>query len=73
MEKRRTHPILDRSSPESTRTATGVKAVGHLSKSGIQNQDSTAEHSGQQTVKLLEQQPQKKKWMVTENKEVMMC
>ena len=69
----RTKPILDRSSPGSKRTVTGVKAAGHLSKSGIQNPDSTAEQPGQQNVKLLEEQPQKKKWMVTENKEIMMC
>ena len=67
MVRPRTHPILDRASPESTRTATGVKAAGHLSKSGIQNPDSTAEQPGQRNVKLLEEQPQKKKWMVTEN------
>ena len=51
----------------------GVKAAGHLSKSGIQNPDSTAEQPGQWNVKLLEEQPQKKTWTVTENKEVMMC
>ena len=67
------HPILDWSSPGSTRTATGVKAARHLSKSGIQNPDSTAEQPRQRNVKLLEEQPQKKKWTVTENKEVMMC
>ena len=67
------HPIPDRSLPGSTTTATGVKAAGHLSKSGIQNPDSTAEQPGQQNVKLLKEQPQKMKWMVTENKEVMMC
>ena len=39
----RTHPIPDWSSSGSTRTVTGVKAAGHLSKSGIQNPDSTAE------------------------------
>ena len=44
-----------------------------LSKSGIQNPDSTAEQPGQRNVKLREEQPQKKKWTVTENKEVMMC
>ena len=73
MVRMRTHPILDRSSPRSTRTVTGVKAAGHLSKSGIQNPDSTAEQPGQRNVKLLEEQPQKKKWTVIENKEVMMC
>ena len=73
MVRTRTHPIPDRSSPGSTRTATGVKAAGHLSKSGIQNPDSTAEQPGQRNVKLLKEQPQKKKWTVTENKEVMMC
>ena len=73
MVKMRTHPILDRALPGPTRTATGVKAAGHLLKSGIQNPDSTAEQPGQQNVKLLEEQPQKKKWTVTENKEVMMC
>ena len=71
MVRTRTHPILDQSSPGSTRTTTGVKAAGHLSKSGIQNPDSTAEQPGQQNVKLLEEKPQKK-WTVTENKEVMM-
>ena len=49
-------------------------AAGHPLKSGIQNPDSTGEQSGQWTVKLLEKQPQKKKkWTVTENKEVKMC
>ena len=67
------NPIPDQSSPGSTRTATGVKAAGHLSKSGIQNPDFTAEQPGQRNVKLLEEQTQKKKWTVTENKEVMMC
>ena len=70
MVRTRTHPIPDRSSSRSTRTATGVKAAGQLSKSGIQNPDSTAEQPGQQNVKLLEEQPQKKKWMVTKNKKV---
>ena len=70
MVRTRTHPIPDRSLLESTRTATGVKAAG---QSGIQNPDSTAEQPGQRNVKLLEEQPQKKKWTVTENKEVMMC
>ena len=75
MERMKTHSIPDQSSPRSTRTATGVKATGHLSKSGIQNQDSTAEQPGQWTAKLLKEQPQKKKkkWTVTENKEVLMC
>ena len=73
MVRTRTHPIPDRSSSGSTRTATDVKAAGHLLKSGIQNPDSTAEQPGQRNVKLLEEQSQKKKWMVTENKEVMMC
>ena len=74
MERTGSHPIPDQSSPGSTRTVTGVKAAGHLSKSGIQNTDSTAEQPGQRTVKLLEEQRQKKKkWTVTENKEVMMC
>ena len=71
MVRTRTHPIPDQSSPGSTRIATGVKAAGHLSKSGIQNPDSTAKLPGRRTVKLLEEQPQKKKWTVTENKEVM--
>ena len=66
-------PILDWSSPGSARTATGVKAAGHLSKSRLQNPDSIAEQPGQWNVKLLEEQPQKKKWTVTENKEVTMC
>ena len=52
--------------PESTRTATGVQAAGHLSKSGIPNPDSTPEQPGQRNEKLLEEQPQKKKWTVTE-------
>ena len=73
MVRTRTHPILDRSSPGSTGTATDFKAAGHLSQSEIQNPDSTAEQLGQWNVKLLEDQPQKNKWMVTENKEVMMC
>ena len=68
------HPILDQSSPVSTRTATGVKAAGYLSKSGIHIPDFTAEQPGQRTVKLLEEQPQKKKkWTITEDKEVLMC
>ena len=69
MVRTRTHPIPDRSLPGSTRTAT----AGHISKSGIQNPESTAEQPGQRNVKLLEEQSQKKKWTVTENKEVMMC
>ena len=73
MVRMRMHPIPDWSSPGSTRTVTGVKAAGHLSKSGIQNPDSTAEQPGQWNVKLLEEQPLKKKWTVTENKKVMMC
>ena len=73
MVRTRTHPIPDRSLPGSTRTATGLKAAGHLLKNGIQNPASTAEQPGQRNVKLLEEQPQKKKWTVTENKEVMMC
>ena len=73
MMRTRTYPIPDRPLPGSTRTATDVKAAGHLSKSGIQNPDSTAEQPGQRNVKLLEEQPQKKKWTVTENNAVMMC
>ena len=73
MVRTRTHPIPDQSSLRSTRTMTGVKAGGHLLKSGIQNPDSTAEQPGQWNVKLPEEQPQKKKWTVTENKEVTMC
>ena len=69
MVRTRTHPIPDQSLPGSTRTVTDVKAAGHLSKSGIQNSDSTVEQPGQRNVKLLEEQPQKKKWTVTENKE----
>ena len=72
MVRTRTHPITDRSSPRSTRTVTGITAAWHLSKSGIQNPDSSAEQPGQQNLKLLEKQPQKKKWMITQNKEVMM-
>ena len=69
------HPISDQSLPRSTTITTGVKADGHLSKSRIQNPDSTAEQPGQRTVKLLEEQSQKKKkkWTVSENKEVTMC
>ena len=52
MVRTRTHPIPDRSSPGSTRTMTGVKAAGHLSKSGIQNPDSTAEQPGQRKSKI---------------------
>ena len=59
--------------PGSKITTTGVKAAGHLSKSRIQNQYSSDEQTGKRTAKLLEEQPQKKKWMITENKEVMMC
>ena len=63
-------PIPDRSLPRSTRTTTSVNVLGHLSKSGIQNSDSTVEQPGQRTVKLLEEQPQKKKKLtITENKD----
>ena len=73
MVKARGKSISARSSLGSPRAALSVKAAEHSSKNGLQDPRFAVEQPGQRTAELLEEQPQKKKWSPSENKEVMKC
>ena len=73
MVKKIAKSIPGRSSPGSTRAALGVKAAGHTAINGLQDPGSSAEQPGQRTAELLEEQPRRKKWTTSENKDIMRC
>ena len=73
MVKKIAKSIPDRSSPGSTWAALGIKAAEHSAKNGLQDPGSSAEQPGQRTAELLEEQPRRKKWTTSENKDIMSC